>query len=111
MKVTSRQQPAILSAPWYLNYIDYGSDWVEMYKVEPLNFTSADRGDKAYVLGGEACIWGEFVNSVNVVSRAWPRASAVAERLWSPPTAREQIHKTFVPRFVAYPSVDQGCQV
>ncbi len=52
-QVTARQQPAILSAPWYLNYIDYGSDWVEMYKVEPLNFTTSTEEDKTFVKGGE----------------------------------------------------------
>lgn len=37
-RVTQAGYRALLSAPWYLNYITYGQDWLAAYKVEPLEF-------------------------------------------------------------------------
>uniref|UniRef100_E1B9H0 Beta-hexosaminidase n=1 Tax=Bos taurus TaxID=9913 RepID=E1B9H0_BOVIN len=81
--ITAAGFPVIISAPWYLDVINYGQDWRQYYSVKPLNFAGTPE-QKQLVIGGEACIWGEYVDATNLTPRLWPRASAVGERLWSP---------------------------
>ena len=56
------------------------------YAVEPLSGEGASLNpeEKARILGGESCMWSEFVTPENIDSRIWPRNAAIAERLWSP---------------------------
>jgi hexosaminidase len=58
------------------------------YRIDPeahdLDATAGSR-----VLGGEACLWGEFIGAENFETRAWPRLCAIAERLWSPSDVRD----------------------
>ncbi len=56
--------------------------WAQMYGVEPLAQVRPEQ--QAQILGGEACMGSEQVSALSIHERVWPRASAVAERLWSP---------------------------
>lgn len=86
-RITKAGYDVILSAPWYLNLGCYASqDWRQYYAADPHDWAGSTE-QKDHVLGGEACAWGEFIDAVNSINRVWPRAAAVAERLWSPPDA------------------------
>ena len=72
---------AILSNGYYLDHqrpasFHYAND------PDPTGKDSS-QSSTARILGGEACMWGEYVTPETIDSRIWPRMAAVAERLWS----------------------------
>ena len=73
----------LLSAGYY---VDLNYPAAQHYAVDPLSDTAASLtpDEQKLVLGGEACMWSEFVSPENMDSRIWPRTAAIAERLWSP---------------------------
>jgi hexosaminidase len=73
----------ILSYGYYLDLMWPAS---RHYAVDPLNDGAANltAEEKQRILGGEACMWSEYVSPENIDSRIWPRTAAIAERLWSP---------------------------
>jgi len=74
-------------------YLDLGWPAVRHYAVDPMSGDAANLSleEKQRVLGGESCMWAEYVNAENIDSRIWPRNAAIAERFWSPQEVRDPV--------------------
>jgi len=72
-------------------YLDLGWSAARHYAVDPMGGDAANLSaeEKQRILGGESCMWAEYVSPENVDSRIWPRNAAIAERLWSPQEVRD----------------------
>jgi hexosaminidase len=71
-------------------YLDYMRTAAQHYSVDPIRPDSALTPEQeARILGGEACMWGEYISQENIDSRIWPRMAAIAERFWSPRTVTD----------------------
>jgi len=90
---------AIVGGPYYLDVMNpyqpgepaaakvvyaWMDSWATFYQAEPFADPSLTAAEKARVLGGVAEMWSERLDATSVASFIWPRALAVAERLWSP---------------------------
>jgi hexosaminidase len=73
---------SILSAGYYLNLMSPAADHYLVDPLPPANGLSPEQQER--ILGGEACMWTEQTSPLDIDSRIWPRAAAIAERFWSP---------------------------
>jgi len=66
-------------------YVDLNWPASRHYAIDPISGAAANLSpeEKQRILGGEACMWSEYVSPENIDSRLWPRTAAIAERLWS----------------------------
>jgi hexosaminidase len=80
----------ILAAGNYLNnqvpkpgtvHATWQGTWQDFYANEPA--VGLSEAEEALVLGGSGCMWSENIDEGNLHPFVWPRAAAVAERLWS----------------------------
>jgi hexosaminidase len=74
-------------------YLDLGWPAARHYAVDPMSGDAANLSpeEKERILGGESCMWSEYVNGENIDSRIWPRNAAIAERFWSPQSVTDVV--------------------
>jgi len=78
----------LLSFGYYLDLMWPAS---QHYAVDPMADGTATltAEEASRILGAEACMWTEYVSPENFDFRVWPRAAAIAERLWSPESVQD----------------------
>eukprot|EP00887_Chlorella_sp_A99_P006127 scaffold22.g6127.t1 len=94
----------VVLVPYRKWYLDYGvgrplpagmppfTSWKVIYETDPLEaFDAGSGGDPRRVLGGEAAMWTEHVHPSTLDYIVWPRAAALAERLWSPEETTQSV--------------------
>ena len=87
-KAAQQGYSGLLSYGYYLDLMWPAS---RHYAVDPMTIPTTTTGpaasltpeEKNRILGGESCMWAEWVTPENIDSHIWPRNAAIAERLWS----------------------------
>lgn len=73
----------------FAGWVTDGNNWCSPYigwqKVYNNRIGPQTAFNRENILGGEAALWSEQTDEHTIDSRLWPRASALAERLWTNP--------------------------
>lgn len=87
-EVAKRGYRGLLSYGYYLDLMWPAS---RHYAIEPMSGAAAalTPEEQKRILGGEACMWAEFISPETVDSRIWPRLAPIAERFWSPQSVND----------------------
>ena len=64
----------------FLDYCGPYHNWREVYSYDPLADIPTEQ--QHLVIGGEASMWGEQTDGLNLDSNLWPRLAAAGEVLW-----------------------------
>ncbi len=81
LEVAESQTFGLASFGWYVVSNPMPS-WTSFYVNEPCG-SGFSAVDESFVLGGEACAWGEQIGDANIEEALWPVVLGASERLWS----------------------------
>ncbi|EOA83555.1 glycoside hydrolase family 20 protein [Exserohilum turcica Et28A] len=74
--------PSVSARYWpFTDYCAPFKNWRVIYSYDPL--AGVPSAQQHLVIGGEAHMWSQQVDPMNVDQMVWPRAAAAAEVLWS----------------------------
>lgn len=78
--IINKGYDVVVSRRWYLDDLD--NTWDVFYNNDITSGVAPSQ--QHHILGGEACMWAETVDTSDWFNTVWPRAAAVGEHLWTP---------------------------
>ncbi|MBS1525202.1 MAG: family 20 glycosylhydrolase [Bacteroidetes bacterium] len=88
--IKSHGTPNDFASHGYRTLISVGF-YLDVFMPAYIHYNNAvlDSAKNLNILGGEAAQWTELADNENIDGRIWPRAGAIAERLWSPASVND----------------------